>query len=122
VAPIAAPIIGDTDAMPDPIILPVFSRDGTPPHYFGNQRDITHRSSDGEAGDHHVLGKADLAAPAEAEFHALRLGLPNTQPDPARHLETRVEAGRVPAQPWVKSSENNFVAQLRDGKIGSVVA
>jgi PAS domain S-box-containing protein len=75
-------------------ISPVFSRDGTLLHYFGNQRDITHGSSDAEAGDHHVLGKADMAAPAEAEFHALLLGLLNTQPDPARHLETLVEAGR----------------------------
>jgi PAS domain S-box-containing protein len=74
-------------------ISPVFAADGSLLHYFGNQRDITQGPS-AELPDY-VLGKADMPAPAEAEFHALLLGLLDTAPEVAgRHLEMLVEAGR----------------------------
>jgi PAS domain S-box-containing protein len=73
---------------------PVFGPDGALLHFFGNQRDITFGSPDAQAGVDHTLGKADLAPPAQAEFHTLLLDILEPQPDPVRHLETLVEAGR----------------------------
>jgi hypothetical protein len=43
------------------VISPVFSRDCIMLHCFGNRRAITCDSRDAEAGDDHLLGKADLA-------------------------------------------------------------
>jgi PAS domain S-box-containing protein len=52
-------------------ISPVFDRDGTLLHFFGNQRDIT----DGPPGGlpDYTLGKADMPAHDVAEFHELLL-------------------------------------------------
>ncbi len=89
-------------------ISPVFSRDGTLLHYFGNQRDITHGSSDAEAGDHHVLGKADMAPEHPARSGASpgnprRSGPPSEQPHAAP-----LARPMVPAQPRVRVPKTFF--------------
>jgi len=76
-------------------ISPIFARDGTLLHYFGNQRDIT----EGQPADlpDYTLGRADMTPQTETEFHALLLGLLDAQPSgeqSARGLERLVQAAR----------------------------
>ncbi len=76
-------------------ISPVFARDGTLLHYFGNQRDITEGPP--VSLPDYTLGKADMTLSAETEFHALLLGLLDEQSAgdaSARRLESLVEAAR----------------------------
>ena len=76
-------------------ISPVFAKDGTLLHYFGNQRDITEGPP--PTLPDYTLGKADMTRLAETEFHALLLGLFDEQPAgeaSARGLESLVEAAR----------------------------
>ncbi len=76
-------------------ISPVFARDGTLLHYFGNQRDITEGPP--AALPDYTLGRADMPPQGEMEFHALLLGLLGEEPneeDSARRLEDLVEAAR----------------------------
>ena len=79
-------------------ISPVFDRDGTLLHYFGNQRDIT--SSPAEVPDH-TFGMADMPLQGQAEFHVVLLEVlrdaPHDEDDAverARRLERVVEAVR----------------------------
>ena len=76
-------------------ISPVFARDGTLLHYFGNQRDITEGPP--PSLPDYTLGKADMTLHAETEFHALLLGLLDQQHGgeaSARGLESLVAAAR----------------------------
>ena len=72
-------------------ISPVFTRDGELLHYFGNQRDIT--AGPPASLPDYSLGKADLPAPAEMEFHAMLLGLLDDAPT-GKALEALIEAAR----------------------------
>ena len=80
-------------------ISPVFDRDGTLLHFFGNQRDITAGHPPGlpEVS----FGKADMPAQGRAEFHAMLLDVLDGAQDAAqddaarsRALERLVEAAR----------------------------
>ena len=76
-------------------LSPVFSGDGTLLHYFGNQRDITNGQP--SSLPDYTLGRADMPAQGEMEFHALLLGLLDSHVDgerSARALESLVEAAR----------------------------
>lgn len=80
-------------------ISPVFDRDGTLLHFFGNQRDITQGLPSGLPG--FSMGKADMPMRGQAEFHALMLGILDALHDGAhdeaarsRELERIVEAAR----------------------------
>ncbi len=76
-------------------LSPVFARDGTLLHYFGNQRDIT-EGPPASLPDY-ALGRADMPLQGEMEFHALLLGLlgeERSQESSARGLEDLVEAAR----------------------------
>ena len=76
-------------------LSPVFARDGTLLHYFGNQRDITEGPP--AALPDYTLGRADMPPQGEMEFHALLLGLlgeERGQEASARKLEDLVEAAR----------------------------
>jgi PAS domain S-box-containing protein len=54
-------------------ISPVFARDGTLLHFFGNQRDITRGPPAGLAD--YTVGKADMPLNGQVEFDALLLGV-----------------------------------------------
>jgi len=54
-------------------ISPVFDRDGKLLHFFGNQRNITEGPPPGLPD--FSLGKADMPAQGQLEFHALLLGI-----------------------------------------------
>ena len=80
-------------------VTPVFGRDGTLLHFFGNQRDIT----EGRPPDlpDYSFGKADMPAEGLARFNRLLLDVleqtDGARDDPARAaraLETLVEAAR----------------------------
>ena len=80
-------------------ISPVFSRDGELLHYFGNQRDIT--AGPPASLPDYTIGKADMPRAAEMEFHAMLLGLLDTDHIDAtdayaggRALESMVESAR----------------------------
>ncbi len=60
-------------------LSPVFAHDGTLLHYFGNQRDVT-EGPPASLPDY-SLGRADMPVQAEAEFHALLLGLVDEAPE-----------------------------------------
>jgi PAS domain S-box-containing protein len=93
---------------------PVFSRAGELLHYFGNQRDIT--AGPPASLPDYIIGKADMPPMAEIEFHAMLLGLLDTDDSGgtdehtlSRALESLVESARrldqmttglAPA-PWV---------------------
>ena len=80
-------------------ISPVFDRDGTLLHFFGNQRDIT----EGPPSDlpDYTLGKADMPRDQEMAFHDLLLDvfddtrtLPSDVPSRAAALDRIVETTR----------------------------
>ena len=76
-------------------ISPVFDRDGTLLHYFGNQRDIT-EGPPASLPDY-TLGKADMTQKAEREFHEMLLELLAEAPPAAglaHGLERLIEAAR----------------------------
>ncbi len=80
-------------------ISPVFSHDGELLHYFGNQRDIT--AGPPASLPDYTIGKADMPPAAEMEFHAMLLGLLDTDHIAAtdecagsRALESMVESAR----------------------------
>ncbi len=76
-------------------LSPVFSSDGTLLHYFGNQRDITNGQP--SSLPDYTLGRADMPAQGEMEFHALLLGLLDSHVDgetSARALESLIDAAR----------------------------
>ena len=73
-------------------LCPVFSRDGALLHYFGNQRDIT--AGPPAALPDYVIGKADMPAAAERDFHAMLLGLVDVGVDGSKALEGEVERAR----------------------------
>ena len=76
-------------------LSPVFARDGRLLHYFGNQRDIT-EGPPASLPDY-TLGRADMPAHGEQEFHALLLSMLEESQDHsanARSLERLVEAAR----------------------------
>ena len=79
-------------------ISPVFDRDGTLLHFFGNQRDIT--STGAEVPDH-SFGMADMPLQGQQEFHEALLDVLHDAPhaaddavERAQRLERVVEAVR----------------------------
>lgn len=80
-------------------ITPVFARDGTLLHFFGNQRDITEGRP--PLLPDYSFGKADMPADGVAEFNAILLdvleqtGAARGEPaEAARALENLIEAAR----------------------------
>ena len=76
-------------------ISPVFARDGSLLHFFGNQRDITQGPP--AALPDYTLGRAAMPAEGEMEFHALLLGLLDERQEAeasAHSLEGLVDAAR----------------------------
>jgi PAS domain S-box-containing protein len=80
-------------------LSPVFDRDGTLLHYFGNQRDITKGPPAGVV--EYTVGKADMPLAGQEEFHALLLdvldqghGAAADDESRARELERIVETVR----------------------------
>jgi PAS domain S-box-containing protein len=80
-------------------LSPVFARDGSLLHYFGNQRDIT-EGPPSNLPDY-TLGRAKLSQDGEQEFHALLLAAMEAGeasgadgPAAARTLERLVETAR----------------------------
>ena len=79
-------------------ISPVFAPDGTLLNYFGSQRDIT-EGPPAELPDY-TLGRADMPAEGEREFHALLRGLADEDAAGmdaaagARRLERLVDTAR----------------------------
>ena len=76
-------------------LSPVFARDGTLLHYFGNQRDITQGAP--PSLPDYTIGRADMPAEGKIAFHAALLGLleePGGEAASARGLEGLVAAAR----------------------------
>jgi PAS domain S-box-containing protein len=76
-------------------LSPVFARDGTLLHFFGNQRDITQGAP--PSLPDYTIGRADMPAEGRLAFHAALLGLLEedaSEAASARGLESLVAAAR----------------------------